>query len=1039
MSKKNDSTNIQELIKHIDRKSSFIITGAGITSASTNDFNRNLVGTWTSLLEYGIRFCCEKCGKKKSWGENSTKLIFQNQSSTDDLLQVGDEVVDTLIQKGKYEEWLKVFDHVKVENPQLIKGLKEWEIPIATVNYDNLIEDIFHFLPITPNDEEKIEKFLNPFEKKNFVLHLHGHFKQPKSIVLGKKSYERIVNDDFAQFINRYIVTFYKAIIFIGFGKGIYDKNFRLIFEWVRRHLKKTTMYHLVQNKDVLLTNLEHHKLGHKNVIVLGYGEKHEDLPLFVSNIASCIKHKDDALKTFDSKPICIGLERHKKINNIVEKIENNYTSPVSLMGTNGIGKTNLLLNIMHHPKLIRKYLLNRYFIRCEQAINFDLLLTSVITALEIQINPTDKDIVTQICNIVSHWKKKILIAFDNFETPWYSNPSGCQNFIAKLGKVADLIFSMRGETAPPELQWQTYKLKPLKENEAIKLFNLTSNNKFSKDPLIKPLLQELDFLPLPIKLIATRARSVNSLKFIYNEWEKRKINFLKIPGKEEQKNFNLLFSIQLSYESPVILKKDKQILKAISILPKGIEREHFLQIFDNSFDTIERLKLAALIEEDENDRIHLLSTIKLFLNEMPRSNKRLEEKVIDYYIEFSILNGRQVGKNGIGIKNIENEWSNISFILESYLNYLKTTKAILALITYVKFRGVEFEKLLLKAIENETDEIIKADLKKALGEIAFVRSNNVMAKGLFNEALSVYRKDMPSILGKANCTKWLGDIEWRTSNHEKAEYLYVEAIKFFKKANYPLGIAQCYKSLGDIELKRNYEKTENFYLQALPIFKETGYLLGEAGCIKGLGDIAMIKLGYDNARGYYEKALPMYEEVGSLLGSGNCIRRLGTISYEESKIDEADELYKRAIPLFEKVGDTLGIANCMCNLGDSEFQRAKYEKSKAFYLEAIPLYKEVGDVDGQAHCCYGIANIEKNKKKYIEAEQLYKDAILLLQRDNVFLLGKIYKSLGDLYKVLNKKELAKKNWCYAKQCWIKANSQNLIDLHGLNNLKCKE
>ena len=86
------------------------------------------------------------------------------------------------------------------------------------------------------------------------VLHLHGHWEDPDSVVLGIRSYEAVKNNDYTQAVMR-ALGMTKSFLFVGCGdEGLADPNFGNFLAWLaaieaaaeveHRH------YRLVRRKD---------------------------------------------------------------------------------------------------------------------------------------------------------------------------------------------------------------------------------------------------------------------------------------------------------------------------------------------------------------------------------------------------------------------------------------------------------------------------------------------------------------------------------------------------------------------------------------------------------------------------------------------------------------------------------------------------------------------------------------------------------------------------------------------------------------------
>ena len=306
-----ESPDSKYLLDALSKKRAMIVVGTGVSNA-TDPNARRIIGSWTALLKYGIQFCCEQCRKEPDWSDHCGILLDKADTSMDELLAIGDEIVDCLKAHGKFEEWLSVFNTVKSEERKLIQTIMSLGVPMATANYDRLLEDITGLTPITllPKDKNKVESFIDTDQTSKYILHLHGYYEEPDSIVLGKKSYEDITTSDYAQFINRFLATKNDAIIFLGFGEGVFDLNFSLIFEWVTKHLSTTKMFHLVRNPDVASIEKKHQEKGNNHVKVLGYGDNYGDLEPLLRGISLSLKRPDDAPTHLPAAPECLGIVR---------------------------------------------------------------------------------------------------------------------------------------------------------------------------------------------------------------------------------------------------------------------------------------------------------------------------------------------------------------------------------------------------------------------------------------------------------------------------------------------------------------------------------------------------------------------------------------------------------------------------------------------------------------------------------------------------------------------------------------------------------
>src|SRR5947199_246010 len=73
----------------------------------------------------------------------------------------------------------------------VVEALWDLGVPLATTNYDGLLEEVSHLPPVTWREGTKVERMARGDEKG--ILHLHGYWEDPESVILGLRSYEQIL------------------------------------------------------------------------------------------------------------------------------------------------------------------------------------------------------------------------------------------------------------------------------------------------------------------------------------------------------------------------------------------------------------------------------------------------------------------------------------------------------------------------------------------------------------------------------------------------------------------------------------------------------------------------------------------------------------------------------------------------------------------------------------------------------------------------------------------------------------------------------
>ena len=98
-------------------------------------------------------------------------------------------------------------------DPEVINALADLGAVIATTNYDNLISQVTHLPAVPLTDTDKIIRIVEGQDKG--IIHLHGCWERPETVVLGIRSYEGLLRDEAAQSIQKALhIT--KTLLFVG-------------------------------------------------------------------------------------------------------------------------------------------------------------------------------------------------------------------------------------------------------------------------------------------------------------------------------------------------------------------------------------------------------------------------------------------------------------------------------------------------------------------------------------------------------------------------------------------------------------------------------------------------------------------------------------------------------------------------------------------------------------------------------------------------------------------------------------------------------
>jgi hypothetical protein len=271
----------QDLRRELERGRVVVVVGAGVAVAATRG---DPIASWLGLLENGIGRCEQVfLTLPEGWGAELRARSASGEA--DDLVAVADEVARTLgaPDGGEYRRWLReTVGALEPRDPATIEALHALGVPLLTTNYDSLIERVTGLEAVTWRSGPNVERLLRGDEPG--VLHLHGHWEDPESVVLGIRSYDQVLGDAYAQFAPRALSAF-NSLLFVGCGEGLQDPNFGALRRWLTEVFAGSEYRHfrLALGGEARAVAAEHGP--GERIFIVPYGNGHEDLAPFLRGL----------------------------------------------------------------------------------------------------------------------------------------------------------------------------------------------------------------------------------------------------------------------------------------------------------------------------------------------------------------------------------------------------------------------------------------------------------------------------------------------------------------------------------------------------------------------------------------------------------------------------------------------------------------------------------------------------------------------------------------------------------------------------------
>lgn len=168
---------------------------------------------------------------------NAAFSPFQLQAALQHAETV-EQVLNTFDKKA-FATWLEsAFANFKTRDDEkakalldVLRDLHQAGALLLTTNYDSLLSDITGAPPVTWEEHEDFHRVTTRQKAAGGILHIHGHWQRPSSIVLGRSSYDRVVADGKFQQLFKTLWLGW-SWIYVGCGDALDDPNLGRLLGW---------------------------------------------------------------------------------------------------------------------------------------------------------------------------------------------------------------------------------------------------------------------------------------------------------------------------------------------------------------------------------------------------------------------------------------------------------------------------------------------------------------------------------------------------------------------------------------------------------------------------------------------------------------------------------------------------------------------------------------------------------------------------------------------------------------------------------------
>ncbi|EED80974.1 predicted protein [Postia placenta Mad-698-R] len=694
--------------------------------------------------------------------------------------------------------------------------------------------------------------------------------------------------------------------------------------------------------------------------------------------------------------------------------------SHVLILGTGGVGKTTIALELLHHPEVASAFS-TRYFVSCDAVLGLEAFRLRVADSLGVSPEMRGQQLLSGILRTLR--ARPSVLCIDNFETIWEPPQSrkDVEEDLAQLAGVDDvvLIVTMRGVERPGGIAWApTTSLRPLSVDDGLTVFAKVSGAPV--DEYGEELVRATDGLPLAISILAHLTQpEMETTESLWKRWKKAGPAVASRDDGANERQFNLGTSIDLSLSSPRMLSDPSAltVLAIIKELPDGLpqspylldEFQKFLPADVNLQRSLQTLNRVALVHIDkrsgENGRYLLLAPTREYCVRL--STLRLPDDTTHAYRTFyaALITSFRYGETDARAHAIVRpELLNVSSILTEWLKVSHPDAgvicAVLSHADWSQYIGFPTSTLLRQVMKHPIDDKeLLAKCHQCLGDVLYYTNELQEAEQNWDMAL-IGHVTAGKLAEAAHVHHSLEQLYTRTDRLDKAEDELTSALRLHQEVQDSLWEAHDYQALASVYRRRSQlDKAEDALMSALRLHKEVEDSNSEANDRQELGELYIRTGRPDKAEDELTSALRLHKGVHSSLGEANDLRALGEVYQRTGRLYEAEAALTSALRLHREVQSSLSEAHDYHRLGTLYLRTGRLSKAEAALRSALRLHKGAQDSLGEAYDYHALGELHRHAGQLDKAEDALMSA-LRLHKEVQDPLGEAndHGDLGTLY-----------------------------------------
>jgi len=655
---------------------------------------------------------------------------------------------------------------------------------------------------------------------------------------------------------------------------------------------------------------------------------------------------------------------RDELITKAVRLLTSSSTARLAFLGAGGMGKTTVVIALLHHLRIVNRFGSSRLFISCEAFADANAIVVSLAKLLGL---PVLGDLQAAIIAHLSSGPR-LLLVLDNLETVWLSGGAPVATVEELLGQLSQvsllsLVITSRGTELPQSMRCSnadTAVLESFSLEAALETFQDGTGCLLSRDdePDAKLLLNAVDRMLLAVSLLGRLARRGNSVSQLLVRWNSEHTSLLRTHGKGRENNVEM--SIKVSIEKLCEADDSQEALHLLSLcsmLPEGLHPEVF-DALRPCFASIDRaresLSSYALASLGVDRVLRTLSPVRHFVLQHHPPPPQHRNSL--YSIYFTMVQSLPVEMNE-HFKDLAAaaapEMNNISSLLLTLVDQpsQQITDAVVQLtqFTYWHQPTTTLASTLLPHLEHHAEW--KATCLQVIGTTQIKLDEYTSAIESLTAAAQLFL-EVGNLSAAARSKRAAAEPHIFLNEYDQAQVLLNEAISVCVELADDFEVARCRMKLGEVlRIKGDHPAAIEHLSVARQIFDRLGSMFRVSQCSESLGLLYLAQGVIASAAVELEAARLSFTSLGNTNHVAQSTRFLGIVRHYQGQLVQAEQLLKKSESIYKDSGNRLGLAECAQQFGHLRCSQERPKEALIQFKLAHSLYEVLKMHQKARHC----------------------------------------------------------------------------------------